>query len=163
MICTAFRMRFIGSFTACPVRLSLTAGQRRYWRKSGRRQQLRHRLRHSVGAAPGFPKGGYSRVPAQYRSVCHISEQYRTLGRLREEGALISGSGNVVHNLTRVDWRNAGGYQWAEEFDRYICDRILNHDYDSVIHFDRTGESAGRSVDHFVLLLSHWDSELSMV
>ena len=48
-------------------------------------------------------------------------EEHEAIGRslraLRDEGALIMGSGNVVHNLARVDWHTPGGFQWAGEFD----------------------------------------------
>ena len=50
--------------------------------------------------------------PAQY----HVQLGAR-LAALRDRGVLVVASGNVVHNLPRVDWRNRGGEDWTYRFD----------------------------------------------
>jgi 4,5-DOPA dioxygenase extradiol len=46
-----------------------------------------------------------------------------SLSPLRDRGIFIVGSGNVVHNLRRMD-RTYGdrGFDWAERFDGHVCD-----------------------------------------
>jgi 4,5-DOPA dioxygenase extradiol len=78
------------------------------------------------------------------------------LSSLREKGVLIFGSGNVVHNLARVDWDMDGGYPWAVEFDNYIKENIINRQFENVIDYKNAGESsrlAFTTLEHFYPLL----------
>ena len=83
-------------------------------------------------------------------------EHYKTgreLKSLREKGVLLFGTGNIVHNLRRLDW-NAGdtGFGWAESFDAYIRGSIVSGDHESVINYQSRGEAASLAVptpDHF--------------
>ncbi len=100
--------------------------------------------------------------------VCQLSidrnapavEHYRMgqkLHSLREQGVLILGSGNVVHNLSKINWELEGGYPWAEEFDAYIKKAILSRQYEEVIHYEKAGKAAELSFytpDHFYPLLN---------
>lgn len=78
------------------------------------------------------------------------------LGALREEGVLIMGSGNVVHNLALVDWGMEGGFPWALEFDEYIKESILQRRFDDVVRFEKAGSPAKHAFytpEHFYPLL----------
>lgn len=78
------------------------------------------------------------------------------LKSLRDEGVLIFGSGNIVHNLSRVDWRMTDGQLWAQEFDQYIHRAVTNRRFEDAIDFKRAGESAQLAVpsmDHYAPLL----------
>lgn len=75
---------------------------------------------------------------------------------LRENGVLIIGSGNVVHNLTRVKWGMETGYPWALEFDKFIMENIKEKRYENVIHYENAGSSSNLAfltTEHFYPLL----------
>lgn len=59
-----------------------------------------------------------------------LKEQYelaKLLVSLRKKGVMIFGSGNLVHNLYKIDWNtNAKVYDWAQEFDEKIKEALLN-------------------------------------
>lgn len=75
---------------------------------------------------------------------------------LREKGVMIFGSGNIVHNLSRVNWLMAGGYPWAWEFDAYIMENVVSRHFENVIDYRKSGTaamSAFNTPDHFYPLL----------
>jgi len=78
------------------------------------------------------------------------------IGALRDKGVLILGSGNVVHNLAKIKWSMEGGFPWADEFDNYIKDRIVDKQYQDVVHYEKAGESSKLAFftpEHFFPLL----------
>ena len=77
---------------------------------------------------------------------------------LRDEGVLIMGTGNIVHNLPAMDWENpsAPPYPWAARFNGAMLDAIAQDRPEAVIGFEELGEDARLSVpspDHFWPLL----------
>lgn len=80
----------------------------------------------------------------------------RELRTLREKGIMIFGSGNVVHNLSKVQWGLDVGYPWANEFDSYIKDKIIKGQHKDVINYHTAGETsklAFYTPEHFYPLL----------
>lgn len=78
----------------------------------------------------------------------------KKLQALRYE-ALIIGSGNIVHNLRKADFRYEGGYTWAEKYDKMITESIINRDFNKILGFDKIPESrlAFPTLEHFQPLL----------
>jgi 4,5-DOPA dioxygenase extradiol len=79
------------------------------------------------------------------------------LAPLRAEGVLIVGSGNVIHNLGRMQWADdAAPYDWATRFNEQVRDHLLAHNHQALIDYLALGESARRSVptiEHYLPLL----------
>lgn len=84
-------------------------------------------------------------------------ETGRRLQTLRDEGVLIMGTGNIVHNLAVMDWDPASApYDWAERFNRYIRDNIIAGNVGNICTYQQSGNDALLSVptlDHFCPLL----------
>jgi 4,5-DOPA dioxygenase extradiol len=84
-------------------------------------------------------------------------ELARRLAPLRDEGVLVMGSGNVVHNLGRmVRSPDAAPQPWALRFEGWARERIESGDHDALIDYQQQGEDARLSVptaEHYLPLL----------
>jgi 4,5-DOPA dioxygenase extradiol len=60
-----------------------------------------------------------------FKDFDHHLELGRKLKPLRDDGVLVVGSGNIVHNLRSVDYRQRdAGYDWALRFDDVARERL---------------------------------------
>jgi 4,5-DOPA dioxygenase extradiol len=92
----------------------------------------------------------------------------RRLRPLRDDGVLVLGSGNVVHNLHAYSWgrRSVEPYDWGVRFEGRLRALIAAHDFDAVAAYEALGEDAALSAptpEHFLPLLyvlaQHEDDE----
>lgn len=65
----------------------------------------------------------------------HHYELARQLAPLRDEGVLVIGSGNIVHNLRLFDFRNPAPLDWALAADAEIRGHIAARRHDSLAEF----------------------------
>jgi 4,5-DOPA dioxygenase extradiol len=77
------------------------------------------------------------------------------LAPLRERGVLIVGSGNVVHNLGRIDWSQPeGAFDWAQRFDESAREAMTSAPADVVaLQTHRDFAHAVPTSEHFIPLL----------
>ncbi|MFC2064856.1 4,5-DOPA dioxygenase extradiol [Chloroflexota bacterium] len=77
------------------------------------------------------------------------------LKQLREKDVLVIGSGNIVHNLNLMVWRDTA-FEWAQEFDSQVKGWITTDEHQPIIHYEKHGEPAFLSVntgEHYEPLL----------
>jgi 4,5-DOPA dioxygenase extradiol len=82
----------------------------------------------------------------------------KRLRPLRDEGVLIVGSGDVVHNLEAYAWggRPAQPYDWALRFERTVRERLSAGDHATLIDYPALRDDALLSVptpEHYLPLL----------
>jgi len=81
----------------------------------------------------------------------------RDLSALRRKGILILGSGNMVHNLRVIDWRNPnGGYDWALEANSRLKDLIRAENVTALAAYTGLGEAVRLGIptpEHYLPLL----------
>jgi 4,5-DOPA dioxygenase extradiol len=86
------------------------------------------------------------------------SELGRRLGPLRDEGVLVLGSGNLVHNLHAYAWGRhpAEPLDWAVRFERRVRELLSAGDAAPLVEYESLGQDALLSVptpEHYLPLL----------
>lgn len=84
----------------------------------------------------------------------------KRLQKLRKKGILIIGSGNIVHNLRMVDWKNintvGAGWDWAVEAREKTNNWLLDGNFRNLIDYQNQGialQTAVPSPDHYLPLI----------
>jgi 4,5-DOPA dioxygenase extradiol len=91
------------------------------------------------------------------KSAMEHYEFAKDLATLRDQGVLIIGSGNLVHNLRAVDWSGqTEGFDWAMEADHKFKKLIAGNDHPQLIDYQSLGKEVAMAVptpEHFLPLL----------
>lgn len=82
----------------------------------------------------------------------------KKLRPLRDEGVLIVGSGNLVHNLHAYAWgrSNVGPFDWAVRFETLVREHLARADFMPLVEVEQLGPDARLAVptpDHYLPLL----------
>ncbi len=79
------------------------------------------------------------------------------LAALRDKGIMIVGSGNAVHNLSRVNWLDpTGAYDWAQQFDAFVQQKVESGDHQALVDYQQLGavaQMAHPTNDHYLPML----------
>jgi 4,5-DOPA dioxygenase extradiol len=82
----------------------------------------------------------------------------KRLAPLRDEGVLIIGSGNLVHNLHTYAWgdHRVEPFDWAVRFEKQVREFLVSGDYAPLIAYEELGRDALLSIptpEHYLPLL----------
>ncbi len=107
-----------------------------------------------------YPKANIPVVQLSIDSTKPFEYHYnlgKKLAKLREEGVLILGSGNIVHNLRTISWKEtATPLDWALEFDNWIKERAVARDFKSLVESPLNTKAGKLSIptpEHYLPLL----------
>ncbi len=81
----------------------------------------------------------------------------KALRPLREQGVMIVGSGDIVHNLSELEFEeNAKPLAWAENFEKKVLQAIDNRNHQALINYIQLDSQASFAVpaaEHYLPLL----------
>ena len=108
---------------------------------------------------PMYPDADIPLVQLSLDRTKNAAEHYelaKKLRPLREQGVLIIGSGNIVHNLRAFNFHEPKPYDWATVFDRTVMHCILQREHASLCNFSSFGQMAALSIptaEHYLPML----------
>lgn len=92
-----------------------------------------------------------------YKTPQQHFELAKMLKNLRNKGILIIGSGNIVHNLGRIDFANIHkdnyGYDWAIEANQIFHKKLIDNDIAGLVDYEKLGSAFQLAVptpDHYL-------------
>lgn len=94
----------------------------------------------------------YTKGPAYHFQLA------RLLRAIRQKGVLVVGSGNIVHNLGMLNWRNqeAKPLDWVLEFDLEVKQKLQNQHFSDLVNYQKLGKAALLSIptnEHYLPML----------
>ncbi len=90
-----------------------------------------------------------------YKSAEYHFELAKKLAKLRRKGVLIIGSGNIVHNLKRLD-KNTSKYDWGNEAREKLNKLILDGNFKPLLDYKKLGKEVQLAIptpDHYFPLI----------
>lgn len=108
-----------------------------------------------------FPQAGIPVIQLSIDETQPAAFHYqlgKRLASLRDEGVLVAGSGNLVHNLHAYAWgrTQVEPFDWAVRFEKQARDLILTGDHEPLVNYESLGRDARLSIptpDHYLPLL----------
>jgi 4,5-DOPA dioxygenase extradiol len=81
----------------------------------------------------------------------------KRLAPLRDEGILIVGLGNIVHNLRMLNWKDeAPAHDWAVRFTDTVREHILQREHEPLVDYPKLGADGKLAIptpEHYLPLL----------
>jgi 4,5-DOPA dioxygenase extradiol len=106
-----------------------------------------------------YPKADVPVIQLSLDRTLSANQHYelsKKLQFLRNEDVLIIGSGNIVHNLRLINFRNSNGDEWAEKANKVLKELILAGDHESLINYQNFGNEVRLAIptpEHYLPLL----------
>lgn len=105
-----------------------------------------------------YPEAGIPVVQLSINALKPLDYHIELAARLdplRDRGVMIIGSGNVVHNLNRLEWDQRDlAYDWAQRFDDAVVEQLAHEPADILeVTGHRDFGQAVPTADHFIPLL----------